>query len=283
MGKKTLEGLVETRKRIITDVNKGTLSVDAASRILGMTRQGLWKLRKQVKEHGEQAITGCKRGPKSYHKAHNRKDEWIEVQVERLFDLYGVGPDRLVWLLEDVGIEISRATVYRILVRRRLIFPHLKVKRAPVTLYSKGYPGEEVQIDTTLPFGKHGPVLATSVDDHTRHGLADCYRGNTSFNATVFLRKLVRLAPFPVKAVRVDNGSEFKGTFVKTCRELNIQIIRNPVRHPTSNGKVERLHRIIEEECLWRVQAHHYDLEYTRYWLTRYFAWYTQLTPVYNF
>ena len=274
MSKKTIRDLVETRKRILKDVEEGKLSVGLASRMLGITRQGLWKLRKSVTEHGESAITGRKRGPKSYHTAHNKTPLWVEDTVERLFTLYGVGSDRLVWLLEDSGIEISRATVYRILIRRRLFFPHQKAKRLPVTLYTKGYPGEEVQVDTTLPFGKHGPVLISAVDDHSRWGLADCYTGNTSFNASVFLRKLVRRAPFPIKTIRTDNGSEFKKEFTKACKELGVEIIRNPVRHPTSNGKVERLHRTIEEECLWRVQAHKENLEYTRYWLTRYFAWY---------
>lgn len=220
MGKKAIQNLVETRKRVLLDVNQGKLSVDSGARILGITRQGLWKLRRRVKEYGEQTITGRKRGPKNYHKAYNRTPEWIEDTIDRLFTLYGVGPDRLVWLLEDVGILISRATVYRILVRRRLTFPRQKEKRGPVRLYSKGYPGEEVQMDTTLPFGKRGPVLVSAVDDHTRWGLADCHLGNTALNASVFLKRLVRQAPFPIKAVRVDNGAEFQKEFKRTCKEL---------------------------------------------------------------
>mgnify|MGYP001583434072 FL=1 len=30
----------------------------------------------------------------------------------------------------------------------------------------------------------------------------------------------------------------------------------------------------IEEECFWRVQAHREDINYARYWLSRYLAWY---------
>jgi len=34
------------------------------------------------------------------------------------------------------------------------------------------------------------------------------------------------------------------------------------------------MHRTIEEECFWRVEAHKQDLNYARYRLSRYLAWY---------
>ena len=274
MSEKTIKNLVETRKRVVMDVNQRQLSVDVGARILGMSRQGFWKLRRRVNEFGLDAVVGRKRGPKTYTRPHNRTDKWIEQTVERFFNLYGVGPDRMVWLLEDCGIIVSRATVYRILVRRRLIIPHVKEARKPVHLYTKGYPGEEVQIDTTEPLGKRGPTLITAVDDFSRWGMGDCYYGNRSDQAADFLRRMVMQAPFPIHTVRTDNGSEFKKHFTTTCQELGINIIRNPVHHPTSNGKVERLHRTIEEECFWRVQAKPDDLDYARYWLSRYLGWY---------
>lgn len=274
MSENTIQNLVETRKRVVNDVNLGLISVGTGAQILGISRVGLWKLRRKVKEHGEAAITGRKRGPKSYYRVANRTPDWIEDKVANLFDRCGVGADRLCWLLDDFDIHLSRATVYRILVRRRLLIPHKKEARKPVTLYTKGYPGEEVQIDTTEPFGKHGPILISAIDDYSRWAMADCYERNLAANAAKFLKVMVATAPFPITTVRTDNGSEFKAEFKSACTKLGINIIRNPVKHPTSNGKVERLHRIIEEECFWRVQAYKGDLDYARYWLSRYLAWY---------
>jgi transposase InsO family protein len=274
MGHRTIVSLIETRKEIIRQVNQEVLAVGTAAAILGVTRQALWKMRKRVAAWGLEAAIGRKRGPKGYHRVWNRTPAWLEEKVEDLFHATGVGPDRLCWLLEDVSVSLSRATVYRILVRRRLIARRMRGKRAPVTLYSKGFPGEEVQMDTTQPLGKSGPTLMSAIDDYSRWGTAECYRGNTSLQAAAFLRRLVSTAPFPIAAVRVDNGSEFSGAFIRECRTLGIELIRNPVRHPTSNGKVERFHRIIEEECFWRVGAEPDNLEYARYWLSRYLAWY---------
>jgi transposase InsO family protein len=277
MSEDAIRKLVEARLRVVNEVNQGKLSVESGAKLLGITRQGLWKLRKSIEKYGPSAITGRKRGPKYYQRPHNRTEGWIEDTVEKYFNLYGVGADRICWLLEDVQIHISRATAYRILVRRRLVIPKEKGKRKPVTLYAKGYPEEEVQIDTTEPFGKKGIILISAVDDCSRFGMADCYYHNNSVNAADFLLKMVGEAPSPIKAVRTDNGSEFKKTFSSTCQRLGITIKRNPIKHPTSNGKVERMHRTIEEECFWRVQAHKEDINYARYWLSRYLAWYNTI------
>lgn len=271
----TIEKLVETRRRIVLQVERGELSVKDGAELLGMTRQGLWKLRKNIDKYGiKRGLLGRKRDPLPGNRAWNRVPAWVEDRVTKLWQDNGVGPDRLCWLLEDEGVELSRSTVYRILVRRRLIVPKEKGERKKAQLYTKGYPGEEVQIDTTEPFGKSQGTLICRIDDFSRWVHAVLYYGNTSVLASLFLKDYIAKAPFPVTAVRVDNGSEFKGEFVKTCQDLGITLIRNPKDSPEKNGKVERLHRTIEEECLWRVKADKEVLEYGSYWLNRYLAWY---------
>ena len=275
MGKSTIQNLVETRKRVLLQVNQGMLAVDTAASILGMSRQGVWKMRKRIALYGLESVVGRKRGPKTYHRVWNRTPEWFEEHVESLFDQTGgVGADRLLWFLDDCLVQVSRATIYRILIRRRLLVPKSHEKRGPIQFYAKGYPGEEVQVDTTEPLGKSGPTLISAIDDCSRYGAADCYYGNKAIQSASFLKQLMTTVPFPISAVRVDNGSEFKGAFITICNELGVRLIRNPVRHPTSNGKVERFHRVIEEECFWRMKLTPNDMDRARYWLSRYLAWY---------
>jgi transposase InsO family protein len=267
---------VETRLRIIKQVENGDLRVKKACELLGLSRPGLWKIRNRVREQGytQRAVIGNKRGPKTYNRVWNRTPEHIEDRVVELRQKHGVGPDRLGWLLEDEDIYLHRSTIYRILVRRGVHRPKEKERKRHNQLYRKGYPGEEVQMDTTEPFGKGGPILISAIDDYSRWGFGDLYHGNTSKNAGVFLRKCVFDAPFAIQAVRVDRGSEFHKDFIKTCEGLGINIIRNPTRTPRKNGKVERFHRTIEEECLWRVSATGDNLPEAKYWLNRYLAWY---------
>lgn len=171
-------------------------------------------------------------------------------------------------------LGIARATVYRILVRRRLLRPKTKQERQHTRLYTKGYPGEEVQIDTTEPLGKSNGIQISAIDDYSRWGFGQVYQGNTSHNAASFLLQIIWQAPFPITGVRVNNGSEFKGEFQRTCNQLGIRVIRNPVKTPEYNGKVERFHRTIEEECLWRVKADPDNLGEVNYQLSRYLSWY---------
>lgn len=276
MSENTINDLVETRLRIIRQVEDGDIQVKKACDLLDLSRPGLWKMRKRVRQYGytEKALVGGKRGPKPYNRAWNRTTESVEDRVVDLRQQHGVGPDRLGWLLEDEGVNLHRSTIYRILVRRGEHRPQEKEARRNYQLYRKGYPGEEIQMDTTEPFGKGGPILISAIDDYTRWGFGDLYQGNTSQNAAVFLRKCVFDAPFAIKAVRVDRGSEFHKDFIKTCQELGIDLIRNPTRTPRKNGKVERFHRTIEEECLWRVSATGDNLPEAKYWLNRYLAWY---------
>jgi len=274
----TTVSLLKTKKEIVVEVNQGKLGISTAASLLGITRQGLWKLRRNFKEFGNQALVGRKRGPKPYCRIHNRTPEWIEDKVADLYCLYGVGPDRLLWIIEDyhqdIFASLSRSTIYRILIRRRLLKKKSREERKHTQRYTKDYPGEEVQLDTTEPFGKGNGIQISAIDDYSRWGGADFYQGNSSAEAARFLDDYRDKAPFPIQAVRVDNGSEFKGKFEKYCQENRIRIIRNPVNTPEHNGKVERLHRTIEEECLWRTRAESENLTNILYQLNRYLVWY---------
>ena len=278
MTKSTRLSLLKTKRELLRQVDEGKLGVAAAASLLGITRQGLWKLRRSYQRYGLKALVGRRRGPKSWFRVHNRTPEWVEDKVANLYGEYGVGPDRLLWVIEDFHqdllLHLSRATIYRILVRRRLILPKTREERQHTKRYVKGYPGEEVQLDTTEPLGKGKGTQISAIDDYSRWGGADFYLGNKSQQAAVFLDWYRKTAPFPITAVRVDNGSEFKKDFTRYCQAHAITLIRNPVRTPEYNGKVERFHRTIEEECLWRTRAESEDRETVRYHLDRYLSWY---------
>jgi len=47
--------------------------------------------------------------------------------------------------------------------------------------------------------------------------------------------------PFPVRAIQVDGGSEFRGEFETACAERGMVLFVLPPRLPKLNGRVERL------------------------------------------
>lgn len=260
----TISSLLKTKKEVLKQVEEGKLSVKTASSLLGITRQGLWKLRRNYQQYGAIALKGRKRGPRSCSRPHNRTPEWVEEKVEKIYLKHGGGPDTLLWIIEDyyhdqlAWVKLSRSTIYRILVRRRLLNTKSGTEKEERRKrhnrkYTKGYPGEEVQIDTTEPYGKNKGVMLNIIDDYSRWKGSYFYKGNNSKNAALYFQHFLNSAPFPVQAVRTDNGSEFKKDFTKFCQQRGISIIRNPVHTPEHNGKVERLHRTVDEECLWRI------------------------------
>jgi len=274
--------LLGTKKQVLKAVDEGQLSVESGAKFLGITRQGLWKMRERIRLFGWGVLEGRKRGPSVNSPIHNKTPEWAEEVVEQAFIACGGGIDNLIWVLEDnysdrlKWVELSRSTIYRILVRRRLHIPGGRnTGRLHLKKYAKGYPGEEIQIDTTEPFGKCKGTMLSIIDDHSRYMSAYIYKGGTSLSVAKCFEKFLRSAPFPVMSVRTDNGSEFKKDFVKLCKARSILIRRNPPKTPQHNGKVERLHRTIEEECLWKVVRDEVsDLETVQYRLNIYAGWY---------
>ena len=62
------------------------------------------------------------------------------------------------------------------------------------------------------------------------------------------LQEVLKRAPFEVRAIQVDGGSEYKKEFEAACQQLNIQLFVLPPRSPKLNGCVERSHRTHQEE-----------------------------------
>ncbi|KAJ8300419.1 hypothetical protein KUTeg_021938 [Tegillarca granosa] len=50
------------------------------------------------------------------------------------------------------------------------------------------------------------------------------------------------------KILQSDQGSEFKGSVIKLCSELNTKLIYSSSGHPQSQGKSERSHRTWKEK-----------------------------------
>ena len=94
--------LLKTKKEVLVKVNQGLLGVVTGAELLGITRQGFWKLRKRFNSEGYQALLGRKRGPKSWYRVHNRTPKWAEDKVCELWIDNHVGPDTyspFVWFL----------------------------------------------------------------------------------------------------------------------------------------------------------------------------------------
>jgi len=243
--------LLRTREKIFDQIDIGELTVKQAVELLGVTRQDIWYRRQQIKKHGPSAALPMKPGIKSYQRAWNRTTDEIEDRIVKLRAETGAGPTTISSMLADENTIVRRITVYRILIRKGIIIPKQKGK-VVYQRYTLGYPGAEIQFDfTQIEDSAERFWIASAVDDHTRYGFAKVYDRCTAANAINFLKHIINTAPFPIFAVRTDQGSEVHKQFTKECNKYQIKHIKNRVKTPRHNGKVERFHRTIQEECLW--------------------------------
>lgn len=146
------------------------------------------------------------------------------------------------------------------------------------------YPGQKVQIDV-----KYVPSYCvadgkkyyqyTAKDECTRWTYREMYEEHSTYSSQQFLLSLVEHAPFMIREVQTDNGSEFTKRLMsndpndKTLFEQELErmgIIYHRIRPatPRHNGKVERQHRIDEMRFYRHMRM--YSLEDGRRQLARY-------------
>ena len=121
------------------------------------------------------------------------------------------------------------------------------------------YPGQKLQVDV-----KFVPSYCvangqkyyqfTAKDECTRWTYREMYEEHSTHSAWQFLMNLVRKAPFPIRMIQTDNGTEFtnallvtkskhKTLFESALLEMGIAYHRIRIATPRHNGKVERSHR----------------------------------------
>lgn len=132
-------------------------------------------------------------------------------------------------------------------------------KRKPKPYQRAEYPGQKVQIDVKFVPGEcvadgNKYYQFTAVDECTRWTFREMYDEHSTYSAYDFLKKLILKAPFPIREVQTDNGTEFTNTllvikakhktlFEQALEAMDIQYHRIRIATPRHNGKVERQHR----------------------------------------
>jgi len=185
------------------------------------------------------------------------------------------GKDKLAVLLEREGVSVSVSMTGRILKHLKdsgqLVEPPAAKRhggRHPPRPYAirkpRGYlaqePGDLVEVDTVDLRPLPGVILKhfTARDIVTRWDVLGVYTRASANCAAQFLDAIQARTPYPVKAIQVDGGSEFKADFEALCQERGLALFVLPPRSPKLNGCVERGNRTHREE-FYDV----YDLEWT--------------------
>lgn len=176
------------------------------------------------------------------------------------------GKEKIAVLLRGQGLAVSTSMVGRILTdlrRRGLLRLPLRAsiaarKRMAPRPYATRKPrewrvlepGDLIQFDTQKQMPEPGVTIHHfgARDTVSRWDVVGVYSRATARNGRDFLRQVLERMPFPVKAVQIDGGSEFKAEFEEACAALSLPLFVLPPNSPKLNGRVERSHRTHEEE-----------------------------------
>ena len=88
----------------------------------------------------------------------------------------------------------------------------------------------------------------TACDDCTRYRVLRLFPRLNTRTSVDFLAELRRVLPFSVQKVQTDHGTEFSFDFVLAVQLAGLRHRYIKPRRPQQNGKVERSHRIDNEE-----------------------------------
>jgi transposase InsO family protein len=187
---------------------------------------------------------------------------------------YGAQRTQL-WLRRIHDIRVAVGTIQRVF--RDIGLPRLRRtrKRVPrqMKLFEKAEPGDTVQIDVKfVKIAGRSAFQYTALDDCTRFRVLRLYRRLHQSSSLTFLAELCRASPFRIRKLQCDNGHEFPFAFALAVQALGIRHRYIKPRRPQQNGKVERSHRIDQEEFWGRHRFEDFDAAAVglRAWETHY-------------
>ena len=191
-------------------------------------------------------------------------DEKIFEYIKGLREKYPrLGKDKIKILLDGYCLKenlkpISSSKVGKI-IKRNNWFLYLgkrtkhtvKKDKQRVFGYEVKNPGDLFQLDTIVRF-EHGikRYILTAIDTKSKFAFAFTYKSHSSKAAADFLDKLVKVTPYPIKAIQTDNGSEFLNYFDKKAAKHGLIHFFNYPKSPKQNAYIERFNRTLQDRVV---------------------------------
>lgn len=238
----------EQRVSFVVTANRGEESFQSLCQEFGISRPTgyLWLAR--YRREGLAGIAERSRRPRS---SPERTAPELEAEVVALRQRYpDWGARKLQVLLRRRGIELARSTIHRVLLRHGLIGDHDR-HRPALQRFERGAPNELWQMDFKGPLQKGDAVGPLSViDDHSRYVLVLKTVASTGGELVrEHLEDAFGDCGLP-EAMLMDHGipwwsAQSPHGYTKLSLWLmkqGIELHWGRIRHPQTQGKVERFH-----------------------------------------
>lgn len=160
-------------------------------------------------------------------------------------------------MLDEDVVALSPATVYRVLKNAGLLN---RWNNTPSQQKKLGFDQPELPHQhwhTDIKYvNYHGTFLflISVIDGYSRYIVNHELRLNMQeYDIEITLQRAIEKYPGVKPRLISDNGSQFiSKDFAEYLKFAGLQHVRTSIAYPQSNGKIERFHRTIHDECLMK-------------------------------
>ena len=223
-----------------------------------------------IKWKGRTSVTDLPTGPKA------PKSTVLSIEEEAIivaFRKHTLLPlDDCLYALQPTIPHLSRSSLHRCLQRHGIgRLPDVEGDKSAKKKF-KSYPIGYFHIDIAEVQTAEGKLyLYVAIDRTSKFAFVQVVRKTGRTSASAFLVALIAAVPYKIHTVLTDNGIQFTfplryadgptaryvtHMFDMRCQENGIEHRLTKVKHPWTNGQVERMNRTIKEAT---VKRYHYD------------------------
>ena len=180
--------------------------------------------------------------------------------------------DDCLYALQATIPNLTRSSLHRCLQRHGISrLPDVEGDK-PDKKKFKSYPIGYFHIDIAEVQTAEGKLyLYVAIDRTSKFAFVQLVKKTGRASASAFLEALIKAVPYKIHIVLTDNGVQFTyppryadgptaafmtHMFDMRCRENGIEHRLTKIKHPWTNGQVERMNRTIKEAT---VKRYHYD------------------------
>jgi transposase InsO family protein len=254
-----LHGSATTTEAIRRAIQSSQESLRQLARRYGINQKTVAKWKNRT------SVTDVPTGPKEPRSTVLSIEEEAVIVAFRRHTLLPL--DDCLYALQPTIPALTRSSLHRCLQRHGISrLPEVEGDK-PANSKFKPYPIGYFHIDIAEVQTAQGKLyLFVAIDRTSKFAYVELHKRATKMVAAEFLRHLIQAVPYTFHTILTDNGIQFKNReqdrtamehiFGRTCRENGIEHRTTKVKHPWTNGQVERMNRTIKEAT---VRRFHYD------------------------
>jgi transposase InsO family protein len=221
---------------------------------LRLVTQTFYKWKKRFQTGDPASLCDRSRAP---HHSPRATPQNVVRKMLYLRQAYHFGPGRIAAYLKRFhGISVAVSSVHRLLGKHGMRRLPANQKHQPHgkrwQRYETPQPGHRLQMDVKfierIPGTRKRLYQFTAIDDCTRIRVLKIYDECNQRTAIRFADEVAKRLPCRIHVMQTDNGSEVQSHFHWHLEGLDIRHVYIRARTPRLNGKVERSHRVDDQE-----------------------------------